>query len=41
MKRNVKAIDSADARPETALVIADENSLWGADVYIEVTKDVP
>ena len=23
------------------LVLADENSLWGADVYIEVTRDVP
>ena len=23
------------------IVLADENSLWGADVYIEATKDVP
>ncbi len=22
-------------------VLSDENSLWGADVYIEVIKDVP
>ena len=23
------------------IVLSDENSLWGADVYIEVTRDVP
>ena len=23
------------------MVLSDENSLWGADVYIEVTKDIP
>ncbi len=23
------------------IVLADENSLWGANVYIEATKDVP
>ena len=22
-------------------MLADENSLWGADVYIQVTKDIP
>jgi hypothetical protein len=26
---------------EEMLVVSDENSLWGADVYIAVTKDVP
>jgi hypothetical protein len=41
MRRNVAAIEAAGAAPETMLVLADENSLWGADVYIEVTKDVP
>ncbi|MFH1377270.1 MAG: hydrolase [Planctomycetota bacterium] len=41
MKRNVAAIDSADAHPETMVVLSDENSLWGADVYIEVTKTIP
>jgi hypothetical protein len=41
MKRNVGAIEAANARPETMVVLADENSLWGADVYIEVTKDIP
>ena len=41
MKRNVAGIDAADAYPETMMVLSDENSLWGADVYIEVTRDVP
>lgn len=41
MKRNVAAIEAAHARPERMVVLADENSLWGADVYLEVTKDVP
>lgn len=41
MKRNVALIEAAGAGPETQVVLSDENSLWGADVYIEVTKDVP
>lgn len=41
MKRNVGAIEAAGAYLETMVVLSDENSLWGADVYIEVTKDVP
>jgi len=41
MKKNVALIEEADAKPERMIVLADENSLWGSDVYIEVTKDVP
>jgi hypothetical protein len=41
MKRNVGAIEAENARPESMVVLSDENSLWGADVYIEVTKDIP
>jgi hypothetical protein len=41
MKRNVPAIESAGAAAEPMVVLSDENSLWGADVYIEATKDVP
>ena len=41
MKRNMEKIETADASPETQVVLSDENSLWGADVYIEVTKDIP
>ena len=41
MKRNVGAIEAFNAAPETMVVLSDETSLWGADVYIEVTKDIP
>jgi hypothetical protein len=41
MRRNEEAIEKADAKSETMIVLSDETSLWGADVYIEVTKDVP
>jgi len=41
MKRNMEKIEEADANPDTQVVLSDENSLWGADVYIEVTKDIP
>jgi hypothetical protein len=41
MRRNVCRIEAADAFPENMIVLSDENSLWGADVYIEVSKDVP
>lgn len=41
MKRNVAAIEAADAKSPSMIVLSDENSLWGADVYIEVTRDVP
>ena len=41
MKRAVGLIEAADAKPEPMIVLADETSLWGADVYIDVTRDVP
>ncbi|MFH1919257.1 MAG: hydrolase [Planctomycetota bacterium] len=41
MKKNVGLIEAAGAKPDEMIVIADENSLWGADVYLEVAKDVP
>ena len=41
MKRTIGAIEAAGARPETMVVLTDENSLWGADVYVEAGKDVP
>lgn len=41
MRRNAAKIEAADADPETMVVLSDETSLWGADVYIEVDKDVP
>jgi hypothetical protein len=41
MKRNVHRIEAAGAKPDDMIVLSDENSLWGADVYISVSKDVP
>ncbi len=41
MKRNVAKIEAANAKSPNMVVLSDENSLWGADVYIEVDKDIP
>lgn len=41
MTRNISRIEAAGARPETLVILSDENSLWGADVYISVARDVP
>jgi hypothetical protein len=41
MQRNMAVIEAAGARPAEQIVLSDENSLWGADVYIAVAKDVP
>jgi hypothetical protein len=41
VKRNMVLIEAAGAVPETRVIVSDDNSRWGADVYIAVTKDVP
>lgn len=41
MTRNIEAMEAAGAVPQPRLILADENSLWGADVYFEVTKAMP
>ena len=41
MVRNMGKIRAADAATPEPLLLSDENSLWGADVYIAVAKDVP
>ena len=41
MKRNMEKIEQAGAKVEVPLMLSDENSLWGSDVYISVTKEVP
>jgi hypothetical protein len=41
MKKTVAMIEAADAKPERMVILSDENSLWGADVYLDVAKDVP
>lgn len=41
MARNLSALRAAAAATETRVILTDENSLWGADVYFEAGKDVP
>jgi hypothetical protein len=41
MKRSMAIIEAAGAMPDEELVLSDENSLWGADVYIAISKDIP
>jgi len=39
--KNMEKIKKADALPPKPLMLSDEKSLWGSDVYIAVSKDVP
>lgn len=41
MVRNMAAIQKAGAEVPHMRLLSDETSLWGADVYLEVAKDVP
>jgi len=41
MKKNMALIKAAGAQTEDMVVLSDENSLWSADVYIAIAKDVP
>jgi hypothetical protein len=41
MKRSMAAIEAAGATPDDMVILSDENSLWGADVYIAIAKDIP
>jgi len=41
MKKNIAIIAAANAKPEEMIILSDEDSLWGANVYIAVAKDVP
>lgn len=41
MSRNMERIEEADALTAEPLVLSDEKSLWGTDVYIAVNKEVP
>jgi hypothetical protein len=38
--RNLKKIEAAGVKPEQLMPV-DENSPWGADIYIAVDKEVP
>lgn len=41
MKRSMAVIAAAGAAPLEMIVLSDENSLWGADVFIAVSKEIP
>ncbi|MCL5410869.1 MAG: hypothetical protein M1324_03395 [Patescibacteria group bacterium] len=39
--KNMELIEKAKAKSEYQLMLSDEKSLWGSDIYIDVAKDVP
>jgi effector-binding domain-containing protein len=39
--KNIKLIEQAGAKSPYQLMLTDEKSLWGADIYIDVAKEVP
>lgn len=41
MERGLKKIEHSHAAAKEQLVLTEETSLWGADVYFAVDKDVP
>ncbi len=41
MVRSMNKIQKVNALAQEQIVLCDEKSLWGSDVYIAVTKDVP
>jgi hypothetical protein len=41
MVRNMEMIQQADALAPEPLMLSDEKSLWGSDIYIAVSKEVP
>lgn len=41
MIKNMERIKVADALSPVPLMLSDEKSLWGADIYIAVSKEIP
>ena len=41
MVRNMERIKDAEALVPLPVMLSDEKSLWGADIYIAVSKEVP
>lgn len=41
MVKNMEMIQKAGAISSDQLMLSDENSLWGSDIYIAVSKEVP
>lgn len=38
--KNMELIEKANAKASQQLMLTDEKSLWGADIYIDVSKEV-
>lgn len=41
MAKDMEMIKKADALTSEPLMLSDENSLWGSDIYIAVSREVP
>lgn len=39
--KNMELIEKADAKAPYQLMLTDETSPWGSDIYIDVARDVP
>ena len=39
--KNIELIEKANAQAPQQLMLTDEKSPWGADIYIDVSKEVP
>jgi hypothetical protein len=39
--KNMELIEKANAKSPHQLILTDEKSLWGADIYIDVAREVP
>lgn len=41
MTRDLELIQRAHALPPRQLILLDESSSWGADIYIDIARKVP
>ena len=41
MKKSMEKIVAAGALSPEPLMLSDEKSMWGSDIYIAITKEVP
>jgi hypothetical protein len=39
--KNLNLIEKANAKASYQLMLTDEKSIWGSDIYIDVSKEVP
>ncbi|VVB54233.1 Uncharacterised protein [uncultured archaeon] len=39
--RNMKKIEDSGQKSDDSIMLTDENSLWGADVYVSIDKEIP